>query len=151
MSTSSGGSSDAGASSDGGGSGAGSSNATIPVELKVKDVTKLGSYQAAAVSDGRKSHGVEGGTIDQPQRSRSELASDLATDVVTGFDDHISAEFTNERFIGRLGHGQHRKAVGLGQLDCVSPDGSRRAHDGDRGPRIQCECIQREAGGDGVE
>lgn len=51
--TSSSGSSGAGSSSSGdssGSSGSGSSNATVPVELKVKDATKLGSYQAAAVS-----------------------------------------------------------------------------------------------------
>ncbi|MFG3297075.1 peptidoglycan-binding protein [Streptomyces sp. NPDC048179] len=42
------GSSDSGGSSDSAGSG--SSNATLPVELKVKDTKKLGSYQAASVS-----------------------------------------------------------------------------------------------------
>ncbi|WP_234543427.1 peptidoglycan-binding protein [Streptomyces shenzhenensis] len=42
------GSSDSGGSS--GSAGSGSSNATLPVELKVKDTKKLGSYQAAAVS-----------------------------------------------------------------------------------------------------
>jgi hypothetical protein len=44
------GSSGSGSSNSSGSSGSGSSNATIPVELKVKDATKLGSYQAAAVS-----------------------------------------------------------------------------------------------------
>ncbi|MEU1345278.1 peptidoglycan-binding protein [Streptomyces sp. NPDC005827] len=34
----------------GGSSGSGSSNATVPVELKVKDAAKIGAYQAASVS-----------------------------------------------------------------------------------------------------
>ena len=42
------GSSDSGGSS--GSAGSGSSNATLPVELKVEDTKKLGSYQAASVS-----------------------------------------------------------------------------------------------------
>src|SRR5580704_17103230 len=96
-------------------------------------------YQASTVGDGCQR---QGGTVDQPRYTEWELFSDSVRNVVTRFDDDISAETTNERRIGPGRDRQHRQAVRLGQLRGVSPHRSACTYDGDHAAWRKRQCIQ---------